>query len=154
MQALVNEPAMPYGQATTQPSIGGFFSMESGSSSIYLSPQIGFSDRIAELFQKLNRIGKLAHNWDSYQAAAPSPAAITKARNFLIDNHTLALPFYFLAPGVNGEILIEFQEDGRSAELYFLPDGQTELILFEKDEVALEGSLAHHFRDLLDFFNA
>ena len=56
--------------------------------------------------------------------------------------------------GVNGEIMIEFQKGDRSAELYFLPDGQTELILFEEDEVALEGNLAHHFRDLLNFFNA
>lgn len=154
MEALVNEPVMPYGQAITQPYIGGFFTLESGSSSIYLSPQKGFSDRIAEMFQKLNRIGQLSQNWDSYQAEAPSPAAIANARNFLIDNHALALPFYFLAPGVNGEIMIEFQKGNRAAELYFLPDSQTELILFEEDEVTLEGNLTDHFCDLLNFFNA
>lgn len=154
MSALVNEPVMPYGQAITQPFIGGFFALDLGSSSIYLSPRKGFSDRIAEMFQKLKRIGQLSPNWDTYQAAAPSPRAIADARNFLIENHTLALPFYFLAPGVNGEVMIEFQKNDRSAELYFLPDGQTELILFENDEVALEGNLDLHFRQLLNFFNA
>lgn len=50
--------------------------------------------------------------------------------------------------------MIEFQQSGKAAELYFLPDGKDELVLFEEDEVALEGDLASNFRDLLNFFNA
>ena len=152
MQALVNEPAASYGQSTTAPNISSFFSLGQHSS-IYLSKQSGFSDRIAEMIQKLNRIKQLSKNWDSYRADAPSPVALANAQSFLIDNHDLALPFYFLAPGVNGEVMIEFKQETKAAELYFLPDGENEFVLFEEDEVFLEANLNDNFHQLLDFFN-
>ncbi len=153
MQALVNEPATAYGQITTLQNLGEIFSSEAGSSSILLDAQRGFSDKVTEMLQKINRITNLAPNWDSYHAEVPSPNALMNARSFLIDNHLLALPFYFIAPGVNGEVMIEFKKKDKAAELYFLPNDQNELILFEKNKVVFEGSLDDDYRRLLDFFN-
>jgi hypothetical protein len=105
------------------------------------------------LLNKLNRLRDLPHNWNSYGAEPPSPAAIRGAQLFLINHHHLALPFYFLAPGVNGEVMLEFQEQNKAAELYFLDDGQTELILFQDDEIVAESNLDEGFRGLINFFN-
>lgn len=152
MQALVNEPTVPYGQSTTSSFDADFTAPEQYSSSIYLSRAYHFPDHIAAMFQKLNRLEAFQDGWDSYQAEAPSPTALDEARSFLIQNYMLDLPFYFLAPGVNGEVMIEFQKGNKAAELYFLPDGQSELILFMEDEVGLKGDLDHHFREFIDFF--
>lgn len=152
MTALVNEPAAAYCQPMTSSMIGGVFS-RGGSSSIYLSKPEVFSDQIAEMIQKLNRLKHLEQNWDSYEANPPAPTAIANSLSFLIDNHTLALPFYFLAPDVNGEIMIEFKQDNKAAELYFLPDGENELLLFTDDKMVAESNLNEGFHRLLDFFN-
>ena len=152
MQALVNEPTATYGQSTTS-SRGVENSMpEWRSSSIYFNPTNSFSDKIAEMFRKLNRIARLPANWDSYAADSPSPTAVTEARSFLMENHMLDLPFHFLAPGVNGEVMIEFQKGNKAAELYFEPSGENEVILFEDDEMKHEGNLGEHFHKLIEFF--
>jgi hypothetical protein len=153
MQALLNEPAESYREATTALRIGSFFS-PSRNSSIYLSQPHYFPDKVAEMIRKLQRLKHLLPGWDSYSADAPSPAAVALAESFLVENYHLANLFYFLAPGVNGEIMIEFQKEDKAAELYLLPDGANELILFEKDDVVLEGNLKDHFKDLIAFFNS
>src|SRR5690554_4929141 len=114
MQALVNEPTISRGPSTTASNISSFFSLRH-QSSVYFDAQVGFSDRIAEMILKLNRVKKLPKNWDSYQAEPPSPIAVANAQAFLIDNHKLALPFYFLAPGVDGEVMVEFKLENRAA---------------------------------------
>lgn len=154
MQALVSEPTATYGETTT-PSLREEFPTQKGkSSSIYFSRLNRFPENIAEMFQKLNRLSHLSENWDSYSAEPPSPASIAEARTFLIENHMIDLPFYFLAPGVKGEVMLEFQKESKAAELYFLPTGQNELILFKDDEVELEGNLKENFRKLIDFFQS
>lgn len=105
------------------------------------------------MIQKLNEIELLAQNWDSYQAAAPSTVAVANARSFIIDNRSLSLPFYFLALGINGEVMIEFKNGNRAAELYFLADGTDEFFLFEDDEDVLESNLDKGFRLLIHFLN-
>ncbi len=153
MQALVNEPTALYGQSTTASFDAEFMPSARYSSSIYLSNDSRFPDHIAAMFQKLNRLAALPKAWDSYRAEAPSPVALDEARSFIIHNYMLDLPFYFLAPGVNGEVMIEFQKGTKAAELYFLPDGQCELILFKDDEVEREGDLENNLRELIDFFS-
>lgn len=111
-----------------------------------------FPDTVLNLLQKLSTFKQLAPNWDSYGAEAPSPIAIGQAMHFLTENHYLSLPFYFIATGVNGEVLLEFQEGDKAAEIYFNPDGSTELLLFQNNDAVLEGSLAEHFPNLIDHF--
>lgn len=105
------------------------------------------------MLQKLNDIQHLPQNWDSYQADAPSAEAVANVRSFINDNRFHDLPFYFLAPSVNGEIMIEFKNGKRAAELYFLPDGTNEFFLFEDDEDVLESNLNEGFRILIHFLN-
>lgn len=152
MEVLANEPGAVYGQSTRSSEIKRSTSFPNDSS-IFLSKPGGFSDVVSEMIQKLNRLSELLPNWDSYNADAPSQNAVTNALSFLVNNYYLDLPFYFLAPGVNGEVMIEFKKGTHAAELYFLPDGSDELILFESDEVKLEGDLNQGIRQLIKFFN-
>ncbi len=152
MGVLLNEPEAIYAQSTTKFESKRSFSFPTDSS-IFLSKGTVLSDEVAEMNLKLNRLASLTQNWDSYQADAPSHIAITRAQSFLKQNHFLDLPFYFLAPGVNGEVMIEFKKGIHAAELYFLADGADELILFEDDEVKFEGTLSNDFRKLISFFN-
>ena len=152
MGVLLNEPEAIYAQSTTKFGSQRSFSFHTDSS-IFLSKGTVISDQVAEMNLKLNRLASLPQNWDNYQADAPASIAITHAQSFLKQNHFLDLPFYFLAPGVNGEVMIEFKKGTYSAELYFLPDGTDELILFEGDEVKFEGMLSEDFRLLISFFN-
>lgn len=155
MEALLNEPIeKSYGEtgsSTIFQSLAGIWSV-SDVSTVFPSSKT-FSQEISQLLQKLDRIKLLEHNWNSYQAEAPSENAINAVRNFIIENRDLALPFYFVAPGVHGEIMLEFSQKNRAAELYFYEDSSTELILFEEDEVVPEGTLDENFTQLINFFN-
>ncbi|TVR89366.1 MAG: hypothetical protein EA411_02560 [Saprospirales bacterium] len=153
MKVFLNEPAESYGEATTASRIGSIFS-PSRNSSIYLSQPQYFPDKVAEMIRKLQRLKSLPPGWDSYSADAPSPVAVALAESFLVENYYLANLFYFLAPGVKGEIMIEFKKGDKAAELYFLPDGANELILYDKDAAVMEGNLNDHFKNLIAFFNS
>lgn len=103
--------------------------------------------------QKLNSFQNLAENWDSYGALPPKKETIKQARLFLMDNAFVSLPFYFIAPGVNGEILIECKLNEKSSEIFFNPDGSTELLLFVDEECKRETNLEEGFTELVNFFN-
>jgi hypothetical protein len=64
------------------------------------------------------------------------------------------LPFYFTAPGPNGELVVEFKRGNKEAAAYFNPDNTTELILSENNQTILEGSVEINYKDLLQFINA
>ncbi len=151
---VLQEPEVAYGdtQLTTvaQPKE---ITLSGGDSSIYLSKSRYFPQTIATLLQKLNRLARLGENWDGYGAAAPSDDTIRAATDFIIRHYALDLPFYFSAPGVNGEIMLEMSRGNRAAELYFLADGTTELILFKNNETELEGNLEENISKLLHFFD-
>lgn len=112
-----------------------------------------FPGEITDFIQKLNDFGRLKDNWDSYGAEVPSKISIKNARRFLLDNAHVALQFYFVSPGVNGEIMIELKNGNKSAEIYFLPDASTELVMFEGDDCIFEGSLSKAFSTLIRFLN-
>lgn len=155
MLALIKRPEFTSYDSTSIPKL--FESLISSrdineSSTIFFN-NITFSQVISQFLQKLDRIEKLEENWDGYNAASASKEAIQNARNFIITHNHLALPFYFITAGVNGEVMLEFNQDSKAAELYFNGDGSTELILFKNDTVFLEGELEDNFQDLIDFFN-
>lgn len=83
------------------------------------------------LLGKLNDFEKMDENWDGYGALKPSRKAISQVRNFIMDSIYLELPFYFVSPSVNGEIILEFKKDSKSAEIYFNEDRDPELLLFD-----------------------
>jgi hypothetical protein len=106
-----------------------------------------------ELVSKLMDMELLEDNWDSYGAAAPEKRCISRAVKFIVSNAQYALPFYFTAPGVNGEVLVELKNKSRSAEIFFNPDNTNELLLFEKSECIFEGEVDKDFTTLMDFLN-
>ncbi len=87
----------------------------------------------------------LTSNWDSYNAAAPSPDAIEQAISFIKQLDRFGIPVYFTAPGPNGEIVVELKNEERSAEIYFYPDEPADYVLFIGEqcegEEELEGKL-------------
>lgn len=155
MEALLNKPhEKSYGEtgsSTVFQSLASYWSI-SDISTVFPSNRI-FSQEISQLLQKLDRIENLEDDWNGYNAEAPSQKAIQAARDFIIENRDLALPFYFIAPDVRGEIMLEFSQKNRAAELYFNKDNSTELILFKEDEAILEGTLEENFSQLINFFN-
>jgi len=116
---------------------------------IYSIPRI-----ILDFIQKIEEFSKLPVNWDGYNAEKPSDNSLKNVRMFLMENTLSSIPYYFISPGVNGEVMVEFKNEEKTAELYFNPDGTTELFLFEGDDTLLEGNLRNNYRDLINFFNS
>ena len=105
----------------------------------------------SSLLGKLNDFEKMDENWDGYGALKPSRKAISQARDFIKDSIHLELPFYFVSPSVNGEIILEFKKDSKSAEIYFNEDSDPELLLFDGLSCVAEG-LDLNISTLIEFF--
>jgi len=107
-----------------------------------------------DIVSKINHFKTLKENWDSYGALPTSADAINEAISFVRMADRNLLPFYFTAPGPNGELVIEFRRGHKEAAAYFNPDNTTELILSENNQTILEGSVEENYKDLLQFINA
>jgi hypothetical protein len=107
-----------------------------------------------EIVSKINHFKTLKEGWDSYGALPTSANAIDEAIRFVRMADKNLLPFYFTAPGPNGELVIEFRRENKEAAAYFNPDKTTELILSESNQTVLEGSVEKNYKDLLRFINA
>ncbi|NLX29580.1 MAG: hypothetical protein GXY59_11480 [Bacteroidales bacterium] len=114
---------------------------------------LSFPPVIISFIQKLDSYINLNDNWDSYGAVAPSVISIRNARRFLINNANVSLPYYFISPGVNGEVMIELSKGRKAAEIYFNSDKSTELLLFENNNCLLESNLKDSIKELIKFFN-
>ncbi|MFZ5972941.1 MAG: hypothetical protein ACOYXA_15245 [Bacteroidota bacterium] len=132
---------------------GKYFST-SATSVVYISLTEAFSEEAKQIVGKLNSFRALPENWDSYGAVPPSTATIEKAVRFVKRADRNLLPFYFAAPGPNGEVTVEFRRGSREAAVYFDSDGNTELVLSDKNKIEFEGSLEANYRALLNFINA
>jgi hypothetical protein len=106
-----------------------------------------------DLLIKLESFRHLKKGWDGYHADIPSLAAIQQAKKFLSENKGTVLPFYFTAPGINGEVMIECKDGEKGAEIYFNPDGTTELLLFVGNDLIQEADLENNQRALFNFFS-
>jgi hypothetical protein len=51
----------------------------------------------------------------------------------------LDLPLYFIAPGPNGEIVVEFKSGQNMAEIFFNEDGTEEMLLYKGKEQKFSG---------------
>lgn len=154
MEALVNETFQIEGNVNGSTKFLSFHNRRHNYPKNTVTPVIvTFATSVIPFLQKLNTFSSLEKGWDGYNADKPHINAISAAKNFLTENQQIALPFYFLAPGINGEVMIEFKEGDKGAELYFNSDESTELLFFNHDEVAFEGSLENDFNRLIQFFN-
>ncbi|MBK8565776.1 MAG: hypothetical protein IPN76_21145 [Saprospiraceae bacterium] len=105
--------------------------------------------------EKVEKLKALAPNWDSYQADPPSPVAIASSQVFIKRADEDGMRVYFVAPGRNGEVLVEFKgPNGKAAEIYFEPQGAAEVLLYDQEECVHEGSLNDNYEKLTHFLNA
>jgi hypothetical protein len=150
MQVLVNSPDFS-GNSTS-----GFNFYKTPAwaleSSTLVFRQDLLSPEMQQMIEKIIRFKDLEKNWDGYQAQGVSPQAIKDAIHFIFNQSAKKLPLYFAAPGVNGEVMIELKQGNRAAEIFFNPDGITELLLFENNTCLLEGDLETNFEELIEFF--
>ncbi|SMD36639.1 hypothetical protein SAMN04488029_3002 [Reichenbachiella faecimaris] len=123
------------------------------SSTIFKNSFDSYPNQVMELMAKVNKFSNFEENWDTYGASEISKVSINNALSFLKDNSFLSLPFYFAAPGVNGEVMIEFKEGNKGAEIYFNGDGSNELLIFEKHETIFESNVEMGMSQLIKFFN-
>jgi len=159
MQALISKSVSNierYESSTVLPKykpLLGFSLEESGNSTIfYDSNQLG--KKALAIWKKLNSFKKLEANWDSYGASPPLDISIENAVDFVKEMDHFGLPFYFTAPGVNGEVMVELKGvEDKAAEVYFNPDGSSEFLLFSRDECVFEGTFEEHKKELVSFFN-
>ena len=103
------------------------------------------------VISKIKSFEHLKPNWDSYGAIPPSGDTVEKAVAFIRRADSNLLPVYFVAPGPNGEIVVEFRNGNREASVYFNPDGSDDVILSEGNEVLSEGTLDEDYQNLLSF---
>jgi len=112
------------------------------------------TEEAKSIVSKIKSFKKLEPNWDSYGAVPPSADNIDRAISFVKRADKNLLPFYFTAPGPNGELVLEFRQGNKEAATYFNPDGTTELILTEGNDLFLEGTVEGNYKDLLGFVNS
>lgn len=109
------------------------------------------SEQAQTTLHKILRYEHLLPGWDENDAVPPAYKTIINAYTFASTADEFDLPFYFTAPGPNGEIVIEFKEGNKTAEVYFNEDGSSEMMLYEGkeqvyvDEINME-ILAQHLR--------
>lgn len=128
------------------------FGIEFFQNSTVFPRSIRIEGQARDMITRLEQMRDLKDGWNAYGAEIPSPEAIKYAVKFIVDNIQYGLPYYFVAPGVNGEVMIELKEGDRTAEIYFWEDHSTELLLLENEKVALEGTLKMDYQKLLQFF--
>ena len=109
------------------------------------------SDTARQMIGRAEKFKQLNYGWDSYNALTPFITAISNAKDFIRQCDRDNLPLYFVAPGRNGEVLVELKgSEGKAAEAYFNADGSSELLLFKDEECIYEG--AFNYVKLLTFF--
>ena len=116
------------------------------------TPEMSFSIRRA--INKIKSYCDLENNWDGYGAVKPADMTIHNAINFLRRADEDGLEVYFVAPGPNGKIVIEFKKDNLEAEVYFDGDGTEQVLIYDVDNCVIEGSIQDHYEDLKEMFTS
>jgi len=99
-----------------------------------------FSNYAKELLTKVDKFKSLKKGFDSYNADAPSKESIESAIIFIKYADQLELPLYFVAPGKNGEVLVELHDRlHKSVELYFNSDGTQEQLHYLNNKCVYDG---------------
>ena len=97
---------------------------------------------------KIKSYSSLEENWDGHGAVKPQTYIIERAIEFLRLANEDGIEVYFVAPGPNGEILIEFKNGKLEAEIYFNQDGTSQVLIYDDNECVLEGNLEENYEDL------
>ncbi len=111
-----------------------------GTSTSVSMPGDKLNDQTLFEITKLRSFLQLPHNWDSYQAIAPSKIAVENSIDFVIRLGRRQLNPFYIVPSPNGDILVELKQDNVSLEFIFGEDGTNQIIgllnneeIFQKD---------------------
>ena len=103
------------------------------------------NDKVSE--QALFEINKLysflmfPENWDSYNAAKPSKAAVENAIGFIFRLAQRQQFPYFIAPSPNGDILVELKAGNVNLEFTFRENGFNRIVGLLNNEEAFDKEL-------------
>lgn len=104
------------------------------------------SKRGREALFRLDRFRELRPNWDSYNAAVLSKAALEAAERFIIRLDRKGIPPYFVSPGPNGDVLVQYKcDNGHEAEIWFEKDGSSDMLLITPGKPHYEAALDLEF---------
>lgn len=118
---------------------------------IYSGTTPELSGEARRILEKLEGFKQLGENWDTYQAAAPTATAIRQAEKMVRRLDAEGAPFFFTAPGPNGEIVVELKHRHKTAEIYFYTDEPSDFVLFDGDQSVKEGFTDQDFHQIIDF---
>lgn len=112
------------------------------------------SQKSKKAITKIKSLSQLDDNWDSYGAEKPSNISINNAIKFIKKADKDKLEVYFIAPGVNGDTLVEYKFSNKiSAEIYFNSDGTNELLVFGENQCFIEGNIENEYNELIRLAN-
>lgn len=112
-----------------------------------------FSETTRLYIAKAERFRNLGKGFDSYNADSPSEIAIDNAISFIKLSDKLGLPLYFVAPGRNGDVLVEFKDKlNKAVEVYFNADNSKEMLFYKGEICCFEGD--YNFNSLQFFLSA
>jgi len=110
----------------------------------------GLSVTAGNMVEELKSYFGLGENWNGEDAKPPDKDTIIRAISFVkkadIDN----LMLHFVAPGPEGEILIELKREDAEAEVYFETEWTTYAHIYNGDKCIDEGELDEIYPDLKD----
>ena len=114
---------------------------EYGNSAVFVSHcEHTISDKAREALFRLSRFTGLKENWDSYGAAVPKAMTVLEAKRFVQSMDRMGFEPYFVSPGPNGEVMVEYRtDDSREAQVHFNEDGSQELLLVAGSDYPYEG---------------
>ena len=89
-----------------------------------------------QVMEKLTALSKLRKNWDGYGAGPISPNTIDNVKAVALQQWLWNFSLWQIAPGVNGDIFINFKGKKKQASIVIGPDVFS---YFVEDETSLEG---------------
>jgi hypothetical protein len=102
----------------------------------------------------LDEFENLKDNWDGELSKAPSFNSILKARFILKILQATGQKVFHVAPGPNGEIMIDIRKNNKSIELLFYND-MVKYVTFPADESPVQGIFELNILpELLQWLNA
>lgn len=103
--------------------------------------------------QLLTGFSTLKENWDEAGASAPDQQAIGRARNLVQFLSRAGQPVFHIAPGPNGEVMIDIRKGHRSLEVLFYPD-KTRYVKFPETGMPEQGDFQiEELSNLLSWVN-
>ncbi len=92
----------------------------------------------AVIFRTLSEIVGLEDNWDEQGALAPNNSVIQKSKGLIVFLEAIGQKIFSIAPGPEGEIMIDLRNGSRSLEILIYPD-RMKYVKFSASEKPTQG---------------